>query len=451
MSLIDYLQTRQQQSLDELIELLEIPSVSTDSARKEDVVACAKRVEAHMKDAGLSAEVISTKKHPIVYGERLSAPGKPTLLIYGHYDVQPPEPLELWRHGPFTPTIEDGFLIARGSSDDKGQMFSLLKGVQASIETHGEAPVNVKMLIEGEEEIGSPNLGPFIESERKRLACDVAVISDSSQYHMDVPAITYGLKGLCYLELVVRGPRADLHSGSFGGSVANPANTLAAVITGLTDDGRIAIPGFYDDVVPLEEWERKEWAALDFSDTAYLASLGSPATFGEPGYTTLERRWGRPTLDVNGLYSGFTGEGAKTVLPSEARAKFSMRLVPNQSSKKIEKLTREYVKSIAPDTVHVEVIDHHGAEPVVVSREGKAMDAAVVAMETAFGRKPVFIREGGSIPVVHTFKQVLGVDTLLLGLGLPDDGAHSPNERFRVRDFHRGALMMATLLDELAK
>jgi acetylornithine deacetylase/succinyl-diaminopimelate desuccinylase-like protein len=315
----------------------------------------------------------------------------------------------------------------------------------------GELPVNVKVLIEGEEEIGSPNLKPFVTENRKRLACDTIVIADSSQFQADVPAITYGLKGLSYLELIVRGPSVDLHSGSFGGSIANPANVLAEMIAACTKGGRVAIPGFYDDVKPLEAWEREEWAKLDFSEQAYLDGIGARAAFGEPGYTTLERRWGRPTLDVNGLYSGFTGQGAKTVLPAEARAKLSMRLVPDQSSRKITELATRYLRSIAPATVSVEVLDHHGGEPVLVSREGKAMAAAANALEAAFGRAPVFIREGGSIPVVHTFKAELRADSLLLGLGLPDDGAHSPNERFRIRDFHRGAHMMATLLDELAR
>lgn len=447
-----FVEDRKETTLAELIELLRIPSVSTDSAHKSDVARCAEAVAARVREAGLEAQILPTKGHPVVYGERLRAPGKPTLLIYGHYDVQPPDPLDLWRSDPFEPAVEGDYLVARGATDDKGQFYALLKGVQAAKETMGELPVNVKMLIEGEEEIGSPNLGAFIDEHEKRLACDVIVISDCSQLDVDRPAITYGLKGLCYMEVTVKGPGHDLHSGAFGGAVANPANALIRMLATCQDeDGRITIPGFYEDVRDLTDEERRDLNALPFDDGAFLESTGAKKTFGEPGYSTVERKGTRPTFDVNGLISGFTGEGAKTVLPSVAKAKFSMRLVPDQDPDKIARLVTDYLTGIAPDTVTVDVRALHGAKPVVVPREGRFMPAAVAALETGFGAKPVFVREGGSIPVVNTFREKLGVDSLLLGLGLPDDRPHSPNERFRIKDFYRGQVMMAAFLEEMAK
>ena len=440
------------ESLRQLKDLLRIPSVSTDPAHKRDVRLAGEWVADKLLGAGMKTSIQETPGHPIVYGEWLEAPGKPTILVYGHYDVQPPDPLELWRHGPFEPVEEDGFLVARGSSDDKGQFFALVKGIEAALTAHGALPVNVKVLIEGEEEIGSENLRPFVAENRERLACDVVVVSDSSQFGPDLPAITYGLKGIAYLQVTVTGPSKDLHSGSFGGSVANPGNVLLRMLaTCFDDEGRVTIPGFYDKVRALEPWEREAFAALPFSEAEYLAATGAKKPFGEPGYTTLERRWARPTLDVNGLTSGFQGEGAKTVLPSVASAKFSMRLVPDQDPNEIATLVSEHLWSVAPDTVSVEITDHHGAKPVIVAREGEYVAAAERALERGFGAKPVFMREGGSIPVVNVFKEELGSDTLLLGLGLPDDGAHSPNERFRIVDFHRGQAMMAAFLEEMAK
>ncbi|MBN1441810.1 MAG: dipeptidase [Planctomycetes bacterium] len=438
--------------LEELIELLKIPSISNDAERAGDMSRCAGRVQEMLSEIGMEAEVVPTGGHPIVYGERLKAPGRPTVLVYGHYDVQPPDPLDQWRHGPFEPTMEGEYLVARGSSDDKGQFHALLKGIETAIAVGGELPVNVKVLIEGEEEIGSPSLQPFIHEQRKRLACDAVLIADCSQFGIDMPAITYGLKGLVYLELIVRGPGKDLHSGSYGGSVANPANVLARMIAACQEPfGKVGIPGFYDDVRPLEAWEREEFARLPFDEEAFVKETGSPRAFGEEGYTTLERKWARPTFDVNGLVGGFTGKGAKTVLPAEARAKISMRLVPDQDPVKISRQARSFLEEIAPDTVQIEILDHHGARPVIVSREGKAVKAAVAAIERGFGRPPLFIREGGSIPVVNTFGEELGTDCLLLGLGLPDDNTHSPNERFRIVDYYRGMVAMAALLEELAR
>jgi len=447
-----HLDQNQQKYLDELIELLKIPSVSTDDSLSGEVARCADVVAGRFREAGLETEILPTEGHPVVYGERIESPDLPTVLIYGHYDVQPPDPLDLWTNGPFEPTIVDGYLYARGSTDDKGQFYALLKGVQTSIAVNGKLPCNVKVLCEGEEEIGSPNLDPFVRSEKDRLACDIVFISDCSQFGIDLPAITYGLKGLCYLEVFVRGPSKDLHSGSFGGAVVNPANVLARLIAACQGaDGKITIPGFYDDVRPLEDWERKQMAELPFDEEEFRQSVGAPKVSGEGGYTTLERKGGRPTFDVNGLKSGFQGDGAKTVLPAEASAKFSMRLVPDQDPHKIAELVTDFLNSIAPDTVSIDVVDHHGASPVVVSRDGAAVKAAERALEVGFGRKPLYVREGGSIPVVNTFKESLGVESLLVGLGLPDDNPHSPNERFRVVDYYRGIVTLAAFLEEFGK
>jgi acetylornithine deacetylase/succinyl-diaminopimelate desuccinylase-like protein len=448
----DYVDRHRDRLLADLVDYLRIPSVSTDPERRSDVEACATRTKELLERAGLRAEIHPTAGHPIVYGERLDAPGRSTVLIYGHYDVQPPDPIELWRHGPFEPTVEDGNLVARGATDDKGQCLALVQGVGAAVATLGKLPVNVKVLIEGEEEIGSPHLVTFIEKEKERLACDIVFISDCSQFDADTPAITYGLKGLVYLELIVRGPGKDLHSGSYGGAVANPANVLTRMIAACQGPhGRVAIPGFYDSVRPLTDEERREFRALAFSDVGFAAETGASALVGEEGFTTLERKWARPTFDVNGLVSGFTGTGAKTVLPAIAKAKFSMRLVPDQDPVEIARLVRDFLHAITPPGVSIEIIDHHGAKPVLVSRSGTAVQAAVRAVDRAFGRQPVFIREGGSIPVVNTFQAILGAESLLLGLGLPDDNAHSPNEKFRIADYYRGMKAMAYFLEELAR
>ena len=451
MTFQSFVEERKERSLTELIELLRIPSVSTDSAHKSDVARCSELVAERLTEAGLATKIYPTKGHPVVYGERIDAPGKPTVLIYGHYDVQPPDPLDLWRHGPFEPTMEGEYLVARGATDDKGQFYALVKGVQAAIETLGTLPVNVKMLIEGEEEIGSPSLGAFIDEHKERLACDVIVISDCAQFGVDQPAITYGLKGLCYMEMTVTGPGHDLHSGAFGGAVANPGNVLARLLAACQDeDGNITIPGFYDDVRDLSDEERRELAALPFDEKVFLETTGARKVHGEPGFTTVERKGVRPTFDVNGLISGFTGEGAKTVLPSVAKAKFSMRLVPDQDPKKIGELAMNYLRSLVPESVTVQIRDLHGANPVVVPRDGKFVAAAETALERAFGSKPYYVREGGSIPIVNTFREKLGVDSLLLGLGLPNDRPHSPNEQFRIKDFYRGQVMMAAFLEEMA-
>jgi len=446
---VEYIEKNRERFKKELFDLLRIPSVSSDPQKKGDVDRCAKVVLERLKAAGLRADLFPTAGHPIVYGERVHG-GRPTVLIYRHYDVQPPAPLHLWRHGAFEPTMEGDSVIARGACDDKGQFMALLAGVEAALQTGGGRGVDLKVLIEGEEEVGSGHLAPFIKKERERLRAEYVVIADTSQFRKGVPAITYGLKGLVYLELIVRGPKKDLHSGSYGGAVMNPANALTRMIAACQGPfGKAAIPGFYDSVRPLEPWEREEFARLPFDEKEFQDEVGSPRLVGEEGFTTLERKWARPTFDVNGLVSGHTGEGSKTVLPSEARAKFSMRLVPDQKPEEIERLVRAYLKEITPPGVTIEILSHHGASPVLVSREGPAVRAAERAMEVGFGKRPVFMREGGSIPIVTTFKQQLGVDTLLLGWGLDDDNTHSPNEKFSLADFHRGIKASAHLWGEL--
>ncbi len=403
---------------------------------------------------GVPADLVEFPKgHPIVYGEKLDAPGKPTLLIYGHYDVQPPEPLEPWNSPPFEPTVRDGNLYARGATDDKGQMFTHVKAAEAWLKTVGKLPVNVKFLIEGEEEVGGKNLEDYVAANRQKLACDYAVISDTSQFAPDIPAITYGLKGLAYFELRVQGANRDLHSGTYGGAVQNPLNALCSILASIKGpDGRIQIEGFYDDVRPLEQWERDEFAKLPFSESAFQGDLKVPALFGEMGYTTLERKWARPTFDVNGLWGGYSGPGPKTVLPCKAGAKFSFRLVPDQDNKTIASLVRRHIEAHCPPGVTWELEEMHGAPAVLVEVKGSpGVAAATRAIEAGFGRPPVFMREGGSIPVVGLLKQHLGVDTLLLGWGQNDDNLHGPNEKFSLADFHRGIKASAHLLAELAE
>lgn len=447
-----YLEAHRNTFEDQLKDLIRIPSVSAQPDHDADTRRAAVFIREDLAKIGLKAELIETKRHPIVHAEWLGAPGKPTLLIYGHYDVQPPEPLEPWLSPPFEPTIRDGNLYARGATDDKGQMFTHLKAAEAWLKGTGALPVNVKFLIEGEEEVGGANLEAYVAENAARLACDYAVISDTSQFAPGMPAITYGLKGLAYFEIRVQGANRDLHSGTYGGAVANPANALATILASLKGpDGRIRIDGFYDAVKPLEDWERAEFAKLPFSEAEFQADLAVPALVGEEGYTTLERKWARPTCDVNGLFGGYAGPGPKTVLPCAAGAKLSFRLVPDQEPKTIERLFRDHVAKVAPPGVKVEVITHSGAPAVLVSVDTPGVRAAVRAIEAGFGKRPVFIREGGSIPVVGLFKQHLNVDTLLLGWGQNDDNLHGPNEKFSLADFHRGIKAGAHLYHELAE
>ena len=406
-----------------------------------------------LKEAGIQkVKVIKTKGNPLVYAEWLGAPGKPTVLIYGHYDVQPVDPLELWDTPPFDPTVKNGKIYARGATDDKGQIFMHIKSVEAFLKTAGKLPLNIKFVIEGEEEIGSRNLQNFVNKNSKLLKCDAILISDTALFGPGIPTITYGLRGIAYMESEVTGPNRDLHSGTFGGAVANPANALAYIISQLLDHrtGKVGIPGFYDQVLPLEDWERKAFAALPHDEDAYRAELGIATTFGEEGYSTLERSWARPTCDVNGIFGGYQGEGAKTVLPAWAGAKVSMRLVPNQDPDNIARLFADYVESIAPPGVRVSVSWNHGAGPVLIDATGPFVEAAMAAQEDVWGNKPVLIREGGSIPIVGTFSEVLAVPVLLMGFGLSDDRLHSPNEKFNISHFYNGIRTTVRLLDRAA-
>ncbi|QDU96961.1 dipeptidase [Lignipirellula cremea] len=438
----------------DLCDLLRIPSVSTDSSYRKDVRRAGDWVAEQFRRLNFKTEVISTDRHPIVYAESAPVPGKPVALVYGHYDVQPPDPLNEWTTPPFEPSIRNGNLYARGATDDKGQMLTHVKAVQAWIETRGELPMQVKFLIEGEEEVGSESLNDWLEDPAtlEKLACDIVVISDTSQFAPGQPAITYGLKGIAYFELKLQGPSQDLHSGVFGGAVTNPANTLAKMLAALIDDDRkVQIPGFYDDVIDATASEREQFAKLPFTDEQFQQQLGVTGVSGEAGYTTLERRWVRPTFDINGLSSGYQGEGAKTVLPARASAKFSFRLVPNQCPKKVAAALEPMLQKMCPPGITMELVDMHGAPGIVTPLDSPYMQAAADAIESGFGTRPVFIREGGSIPVVTAFSKKLGVDTLLLGWGLNDDNTHSPNEKFCLADYHRGTKASVYLWDRLSQ
>ncbi len=437
---------------DDLCQLLAIPSVSADGQFADGVRQAAQWMSDHFQKLGLRTETIQTDRHPIVYAESDPVPGAPTLLVYGHYDVQPPDPLDEWLSPPFEPTKRDGNVYARGATDDKGQMLTHLKSAEAWIKTAGSLPVQLKYVIEGEEEVGSESLYKFLAENHERLKCDAVVISDCSQFGPGQPAITYGLRGIAYYELRVTGPKQDLHSGTFGGAVINPANVLAKILAALVDDrGKIQIPGFYDDVIPLSDRERRQFAALPFDEASFMNQLGVRGVSGEESYSTLERRWARPTCDINGLWSGYQGEGAKTVLPAKAGAKVSFRLVPDQDPAKVTAAFRTMLSGMIPTGVQCELIDLHGAQGAVVSLDSPFVNAAARAIERGFGRSPVFIREGGSIPIVNALKEQLGVDSLLLGWGLDDDNTHSPNEKFCLADFHRGIKSSAYLWQEASK
>jgi acetylornithine deacetylase/succinyl-diaminopimelate desuccinylase-like protein len=451
---ITYIQDRRDAFVEELKAFCRIPSVSTKSEHKGDVQKAAEWLAAEMQRVGLEhVQILPTAGHPVVYADWLRAPGKPTALIYGHYDVQPPEPLDLWITGPFEPTIRNGELYARGAVDDKGQVFMHLKALEAHLKMTGALPVNVRLLIEGEEEIGSPNLDPFIMKHLDLIKADVVVISDTAMLAKGAPGITHGLRGLIYFQLDVEGTKSDLHSGSFGGAVINPAFALAQILTQLKDkNGRVTIPGFYDDVRRLPAEERRALARLPFREKKFHKDLGAPALFGEKGFTTLERIWARPTLEINGLYSGFIGEGAKTVLPGRAMAKVSMRLVPDQDPAKIARLFTQHVKRLCPKTVRLEVREISGRGiPWLAPTDHPAMQAMARAIQKGFGKKPVFTRTGGTIPVVATFTRLLKVPSLLMGIGLPDENAHAPNEKLDLDNLHHGMLSAAHLWNELAE
>lgn len=450
---IKYIEQNYDRYLEELREFLRIPSISTLPENKPDMQKAASFVANKLKDAGMNrVEIFQTEGHPLVYGEWLGAPGKPTVLIYGHYDVQPVDPIELWSSPPFEPTIKDGKIYARGATDDKGQMFMHIKSVEAYFKTIGHLPLNVKYIIEGEEEIGSGNLNTFLKQNADLLKCNAVLISDTALFEPGTPTITYGLRGLAYMEVEVTGPNRDLHSGTFGGAVDNPINVLAKMIAKLQDkDGRITIPGFYDDVLKLSKKERENFKALKFKEKDFAKSIGLKELKGEKGYTTLERIWARPTLDCNGIFGGFTGQGAKTVLPSKATAKISMRLVPHQDPKKIAKLFAKHIKKIAPTTVKVEVKDLHGGYPVITLLDDPATVAASKAMARSFGKKTVFMREGGSIPIVVEFANRLKASPVLMGLGLNTENLHSPNEHFNLNHFRLGIKSSAYFFDEYSK
>ena len=447
-----FIENHRERFVRELAQFLSIPSVSTLSEHEKDVLDAADWVLDQLKRCGFNGKIYPTERHPVLLARSPEVPGAPVLLIYGHYDVQPPDPLDEWQTPPFSPDIRDGYIYARGATDDKGQLLTYIKAIEAILGAGQKLPLNLIVLAEGEEEIGSLNLEKFLMERKDELRADAVAISDSSQFAHGIPAITYGLRGLSYLQVDVQGPRFDLHSGSYGGILENPAQALADILQKLKNpDGTVAIPGFYDDVLPVEDWEREEMASLPVDLQSMKDYLGISGFSGEPGYSLLERKTARPTLDINGLWGGFSGEGAKTIIPARAGAKVSMRLVPNQTPEKIDRLFSEFVTANCPAGVSVKITNLHGADPVLVSRNTPAMLAAQRAIETGFGKKPVFIREGGSIPVVNLIKKHLGQENiLLLGWGSPDDGAHSPNERFCIEDFYRGIRSAAALFSEMA-
>jgi len=451
-TIIDFINTSRDRYIDELKRYLAIPSISALPEHQADLRRCAEYTAEELTRAGLeNVRLIDTPGNPVVYADWLHAEGAPTILFYGHYDVQPVDPLDLWESPPFEATVREGELYARGAVDDKGQIFMHFKAIEAHMKQNGRLPVNIKVILEGEEEVGSKNLDPFVRSNKDLLAADVVVISDSPMFERGVPSICYGLRGLIYYQIDLRGTKSDLHSGSFGGAVANPAFVLASILSQMKDrGGRIKIPGFYEAVVPLTDEERNEWKRLPFNETKYRKDLGAPKLFGESGYTTLERVWARPTFEVNGLLSGFTGEGAKTVIPAVAMAKVSMRLVPNQDPDRIAELFEAYVKKIAPKTVEVKLTRMHGGKPWMAASDNPFVQAAGRAIEQGFGQKPVFNREGGSIPVVSTFQEVLGLPSVLFGIGLPDENSHAPNEKLDLSNFHNGIISAAILYQEIA-
>lgn len=435
----DYLEANKDRFLEELLTLLRIPSISADSKYKADVATCAEAVKNYLLSAGCdTAEVCPTAGHPIVYGEKIIDPALPTVLVYGHYDVQPADPLELWHSGPFEPVIKEGKIYARGACDDKGQFFMHIKAFEVMAKTNTLA-CNVKMMIEGEEEVGSSNLGKFLEDNVAKLKADIVLVSDTSMISMEHPSIETGLRGLAYMEVEVTGPDRDLHSGVYGGAVANPINQLCKMIASLHDENNyITIPGFYDKVLDLKPEERDDLNKAPFDLEAYKQDLQVNEVWGEKGYTVLERTGTRPTLDVNGIWGGYTGEGAKTVLPSKAYAKISMRLVPNQGSTEISHLFAQHFNRIAPEGVTVKVTEHHGGEPVVTPTDSVAYKAAARAIQQTFGKDPIPTRGGGSIPIVALFEKTLGLKTVLLGFGLDNDNIHSPNEKYDVFNYFKG-------------
>lgn len=439
--------------LEDLFSFLRFPSVSTDSRHAGDVRACAEWLMAKLSGMGLSTQLHETAKHPVVIARNVHVEGRRNVLIYGHYDVQPVDPLNLWTSDPFKPEIRDGRIWARGATDNKGQMLAHVLGVEKTLRDHQELPVNLIFLFEGEEEIGSPNLAPFLIHQCDHLRCDVIAISDTGMVAPGVPTLGYGLRGIACCEAILRGPRGDLHSGLFGGAVANPAAAMARLVSSIHAlDGRVAIDGFYEDVRPLQDWERQMWSHTPgVGDAEFLKVTGSPGLFGEPGYTAVERVWARPTAEINGIGGGYQGEGSKTVLPAEAFVKLSFRLVPDQDPKKIMAMVERFLEWHCPPGVHIEIRPGHDGKPYITDPNSKYGLAAQESLRKAFDAEPVLIREGGSIPIVQTFREILGADTLLLGLALSDAQIHAPNENFPVENFEAGIRLNQALLTELAK
>lgn len=452
MSVAEFVEKNRERFQADLFRLLEIPSVSTDPARQGEVVRCAQEVAQQLRQAGLEAvEVMETGGHPLVYGEWLGAKDAPTVLIYGHYDVQPEDPVELWTSPPFQPTIRDGKVYARGATDDKGQVLAHVKAVESLLQGEGSLPVNVKFVIEGEEEIGSRHLAPFLEAHKEKLAADVLVVSDSAMFAPGKPSIVYGLRGLAYIQIELKGADSDLHSGVFGGAVPNPGFELCKIVSQLKDQkGRITVPGFYDKVIDLSSEERQDYANLPFDAEAFRKELNVAGLSGEEGWSPLEQRSARPTLEVNGMLCGWTGPGAKTVLPARAMAKISCRLVPDQDPEEIARLLADHVRKLCPPTIECEVHSLHGGKPWVTPRQHPALDCANRAVEKVFGKPALFVREGGSIPIVVDFQSILGLPGILVGFGLNSENLHAPDEHFDLGNYQSGIRLSVELLRELA-
>jgi acetylornithine deacetylase/succinyl-diaminopimelate desuccinylase-like protein len=437
--------------LDDLFEFLRFPSVSADSQFKSSVEDCAEWLTGRLRRAGLDAQKYETVGHPVVVARNEPRPARKTVLIYGHYDVQPPDPIDLWETPPFEPVIKGDKVFARGSTDNKGQILAHILGIESALKERGDLPVNLVLMVEGEEEIGSPNLETFLKEHQSAWGADVVAISDTGMVAPGIPTFTYGLRGILCMEIRLRGPAADLHSGIFGGSVANPATVLSQIVAKLHDDqGRIAIPGFYDRVLPLEQWERDLWAKLPYTKQGWLATTGSPRISGEIGYTFLEQVWARPTAEVNGFTSGYQGEGPKTIVPSKATAKLSFRLVPGQDPAELRPIVEEFFRRECPDSVEMEIVQQHSGKAYLVKPDSAFGKAAQRALSETFGKPVAFIREGGSVPITQSFKDILGIDTLLLGLALPDCKIHSPNENFAIENFRAGIRLNKHLLEQIA-
>jgi len=454
MTIQQYFEKNKDNFLNQLIEFLKIPSISSEPQHKDDIRRCAEWLYNNIKNSGIdNVRIIETEGHPIVYAENLEAgEDKPTILFYGHYDVQPVDPLELWNSNPFEPVINNGKLFARGSSDDKGQVFMHIKSIESYLKSNNKLPLNIKFLIEGEEEAGSNHLDEFIYKNKELLQCDCVLISDTEWFSDNVPSLCYSLRGIAYFEVTITGPNRDLHSGTFGGAVDNPIMILSKMISKLKDEyGRITIPDFYENVLPLEDDERENFLRLPFNEKNWLKDLDILYSYGEIGYSILERTWARPSLDINGIYGGYTGEGAKTVLPSKATAKISMRLVPNQEPEEIINKTKKYLEQLLPPTAKMEFKALHGGKPVLIQRNGKEVLSAMAALKKTYNVDPVFMREGGSIPVVNTFTQVLNAPVILMGFGLPGDNVHSPNESFSLDNFFGGIITSINFIDEYSK